>query len=75
MGQVDILITHSPPKGVADVASTGQSFGSTAIRAAIEQVQPRYCLCGHIHDSWGVRGRIGRTEVINLGPAPVWIEL
>ncbi len=75
MDQADILITHSPPKGVADLAASGQSLGSTAIRAAIDPLQPRYCLCGHIHDSWGVRGWIGRTEVINLGPAPVWIEL
>lgn len=71
----DILISHSPPKGIADISASGRSLGSTAIRAAIERVQPRYCLCGHIHDSWGVRGWIGATEVINLGPAPVWIEL
>ena len=75
MDHADILISHSPPKGIADLAASGRSLGSTAIRAAIERVQPRYCLCGHIHDSWGVRGWIGATEVINLGPAPVWIEL
>ena len=75
MTGVDILITHSPPKGTADRASGGLSLGSTAIRAAIDAHQPRYCLCGHIHDSWGQRGRIGATEVINLGPEPVWIKL
>ncbi|MCU0828230.1 MAG: metallophosphoesterase family protein [Tabrizicola sp.] len=75
MGAVDILVTHAPPKGVADVSSTGRSLGSEAIRAAIETLQPRYCLCGHIHDSWGKRGRIGVTEVINLGPHPVLLEV
>ena len=75
MGATDILITHAPPKGVADRSLHGQSLGSTAIRAAIERLQPGYCLCGHIHDSWGQRGMIGVTEVINLGPDPVWIEL
>lgn len=72
---VDILITHSPPKGIADRAASGRSLGSVAIRDAIVRTGPRYCLCGHIHDSWGQRGRVGVTEVINLGPEPVWIDL
>ncbi len=75
MTPCDILISHSPPKGVADIGSGGRSLGSTAVRAAIERAQPRYCLCGHIHDSWGTRGRIGATEIINLGPEPTMLEL
>ena len=71
----DILITHSPPKGVADVTSQGISVGSTAIRAAIERIQPRLALCGHIHDSWGREGMIGDTRVVNLGPTPNWFEV
>ena len=72
---VDILITHSPPKGVVDVTSQGISAGSTAIRAAIETLQPQLALCGHIHDSWGQTGRIGETRVVNLGPTPNWFEI
>ncbi len=71
----DILILHSPPKGVADVTSSGLSVGSTAIRAAIERIQPRLALCGHIHDSWGRSGQIGATRVVNLGPRPTWFDL
>ena len=70
----DILVLHSPPRGVADLTSGGQSVGSTAIRAAIERVQPQLALCGHIHDSWGVAGLIGATKVVNLGPTPNWFE-
>lgn len=70
-----LLITHSPPKGVADTTSGGQSVGSTAIRAAIERVQPDLALFGHIHDSWGQSGRIGDTLAHNLGPKPNWFEL
>lgn len=72
---VDILITHSPPKGVADLTSGGISVGSTAIRAAIERVQPRLAVCGHIHDSWGQEGMIGNTRVVNLGPTGHWFEV
>ncbi len=70
----DVLICHSPPHGVADVTSAGQSVGSTAIRAAVERLQPALALCGHIHDSWGREGRIGATRVVNLGPVPTWFE-
>ncbi len=71
----DILMTHSPPKGVADLTSTGVSVGSTAIRDAIERIQPRLAICGHIHDSWGAEGVIGETRVVNLGPTPNFFEL
>lgn len=71
----DILITHSPPKGVADMTSAGISVGSTAIRAAVERVQPQLALCGHVHDCWGRSGSIGKTSVHNLGPTPNWFEV
>lgn len=73
--QADIMVVHSPPKGVADVTSTGMSIGSVAIRAAIERVQPQLALCGHIHDCWGRGGTIGRTVVRNLGPTVNWFEI
>ena len=73
--KADILITHSPPKGIADVTSGGLSVGSTAIRAAIERVQPKLVLCGHIHDCWGQEGMIGAARVVNLGPTVNWFEI
>lgn len=75
MDSADILISHSPPKGIADVSSSGQSLGSTAVRDAIERVQPKLCFCGHIHDCWGTSGLIGATSIYNLGPTPNWFEI
>lgn len=75
MGKLDVLVTHSPPKGMGDVTSGGRSVGSTAIRQAIMSHQPRLAVSGHIHDSWGARGRIGATEVANLGPRPCLFTL
>jgi Icc-related predicted phosphoesterase len=40
--------------------------GSTAVREAIETIQPLVGLHGHIHESAGIR-RIGRTIAINPG--------
>ena len=71
----DIMICHSPPKGVADVMVPHGSMGSVEIRNTVERVQPRLMLCGHIHDCWGERGKIGKTDVLNLGPRINWIEL
>ncbi len=70
----DVLVTHSPPRGVADRTSQGKSVGSAAIRTAIERLQPALALCGHIHDSWGDGGWIGSTQVANLGPGVNWFD-
>ena len=66
----DLLITHSPPRGIADTSSTGQSVGSRAIHAAIGRLAPALAVCGHVHDSWRCGGWIGATRVVNLGPVP-----
>ncbi|MEL7253496.1 MAG: metallophosphoesterase family protein [Pseudomonadota bacterium] len=71
----DIMVFHSPPKGIADVTSGGISVGSVAIRDAITRVQPKLAVCGHIHDAWGERGQIGATEVVNLGPTVNWFDI
>ncbi len=71
----DIIICHSPPKGLADVMVSRGSMGSVEIRNIIMRVQPRLMVCGHVHDCWGERGKIGKTEVANLGPSVNWIEL
>lgn len=71
----DVLVLHSPPKGVADRTSNGLSVGSQSIHDAILRVQPKLAVCGHIHDSWGETGMIGATRVVNLGPTPNWFEV
>lgn len=73
--KADIIVSHSPPKGVADLTAQGQSVGSTALRDAIVRLSPKLVFCGHIHDSWGKSGAIGATQVHNLGPTPNWFEV
>ncbi len=71
----DVLIAHSPPKGYGDVTSQDVSVGSTAVRDAVERIQPDFVFCGHIHDSWGYRGMLGRSQIANLGPKPHWFKV
>ncbi|QQA43229.1 metallophosphoesterase family protein [Pelagovum pacificum] len=70
----DILISHSPPKGIGDAHSSAGSIGSIAVAEAAARIAPRFLFCGHVHDCWGVRGTIGTTEVANLGPGLNWFE-
>lgn len=63
-----VLVSHSPPKGLVDVASNGASLGSISVRDAIKRCQPRLVVCGHIHGSGGQQAVLGSTTVINAGP-------
>ena len=72
---LDLLVLHSPPYGHCDVSGAGKHLGSEAILRAIEQKQPRVAVCGHIHESWGSESTIGKTRVLNLGPAGRAIDL
>jgi Icc-related predicted phosphoesterase len=70
-----VLVVHSPPRGHADQSGAGDHLGSTAILAAIEDKRPRLAVCGHIHESWGARSKLGPTEIANLGPDGAWFDV
>ncbi|KAI4712894.1 hypothetical protein J4E89_001872 [Alternaria sp. Ai002NY15] len=46
---VDIVMTHGPPKYILDTTSDDQSAGCEHLRRAIARVQPRLHCFGHIH--------------------------
>lgn len=49
----DILITHGPPAGVLDNVPDGRNVGCQDLRDAVERVQPKLHVFGHIHHSYG----------------------
>lgn len=63
-----VFVPHAPPRGVLDTTHNGDHAGSVAIYDFIVRAQPALVLCGHIHEARG-RARIGRSLVINCGPA------
>lgn len=71
----DILVTHTPPYGCADLQRNGEREGSEAIADALHAHNPKLHLCGHIHYSWGAEGYVGETYVKNLGPTLNWFEV
>ena len=70
-----VLVVHSPPQGHCDRSSGGDHLGSHAILDAIARKRPPLAVCGHIHEAWGERSRIGPTEIANLGPDGAEFEI
>jgi Icc-related predicted phosphoesterase len=70
-----VLISHSPPKGILDIASDGRRLGSTALRDTVMTKNPLLVICGHIHASAGQIDRFGETTVINAGPQGIIWEI
>ena len=70
-----VLVSHSPPKDHVDASSDGTHLGSQSVLEAIRAKHPRLVVCGHIHESWGEESTEGRTQIRNLGPEGVMIEI
>ena len=60
-----IMLTHTHPED--SVLGLGLFPGSEGIRKAIDQFQPDFHLCGHMHETEGIEEKIGKTRVINVG--------
>jgi len=61
-----VLVSHCPPKGFVDEPRQGLHVGSEAIRKFVEEKQPMFQFCGHIHESGGKEVNLGKTRVINV---------
>ncbi len=71
-----VLVCHCPPRDTAlDRTSGGRHCGSQAIRDFIEQRQPRFFFCGHIHESQGLEDQIGRSRGVNVGKEGYLLDL
>jgi Icc-related predicted phosphoesterase len=62
---VDVVATHGPPYGVLDATEDRQHSyqlcGDSALMKAIQRVDPRLCLFGHIHSYREIRNAGTRT--------------
>ncbi len=61
----DILITHTPPRGRLDKTFIGLRAGCRDLRRAIEEVQPRLHIFGHIHEAHGYQ-QVDTTRFYNV---------
>lgn len=63
-GDVDVLITHTPPENILDRSSHGAGFGCPYLADAVRKCVPRLHCFGHVHASAGTLEN-GNTQFIN----------
>jgi Icc-related predicted phosphoesterase len=51
---VDVLVTHTPCKGVGDLEPWGHAVGCPHLLDEVARVKPKFHVCGHIHSDFGV---------------------
>jgi uncharacterized protein len=70
------IVVHFPPyDSKLDEFAAGKHAGSAALRGWVECAQPAFLFCGHIHETAGLRDRIGATQCINVGKNGYTLEL
>ena len=52
-GGVDIVVTHSPPRGIGDAEDPAHQ-GFNALVELLDKYHPQYLLHGHVHRSYGI---------------------
>lgn len=71
-----ILITHAPPYNTkVDVLDHLGHRGCKSIRRFIEEIQPAFHFCGHLHENNAKRDKIKNTFIVNPGPEGKIINL
>jgi uncharacterized protein len=71
-----VLVCHAPPYDTAlDQIRAGLHAGSRAVGEFLQQRQPAWFFCGHIHEAEGVSVEIGRTRARNVGKKGYLLEL
>lgn len=66
---VDILLTHGCPVGLADLTLRNTHGGQRCFLHAFETIRPKLHLCGHLHRAQEKVLKDGR-KVINVGQTP-----
>ncbi len=71
-----IAVLHCPPlRTPLDRITNLRHAGSKAVRDFIEQEQPRYFFCGHIHEAAGVTDLLGECSAMNVGKRGYLLDL
>jgi Icc-related predicted phosphoesterase len=70
---VDVLVTHGPPRGIGDRVAQGDRVGCFELRKRVFEVQPDYHVFGHIHEGYGRYAQQG-VEFLNASVCDVYRE-
>ena len=67
-GKNIVLVTHAPPYRTKLDYIYGSHRGCKSTRDFIDRAQPLTVICGHFHETAGMKEEVGRTLVVNAGP-------
>jgi Icc-related predicted phosphoesterase len=71
----DILITHSPPKGILDKTFTGLRVGDESLMLEVlSKCRPKFHVFGHIHEGYGIV-RVANTFFLNVSSCTLTSEM
>jgi Icc-related predicted phosphoesterase len=60
---IDVVITHGPPKGIMDYTEAHQRAGCPRLFEAVTRARPRLHCFGHIHEGWGAKLVAWRNKI------------
>lgn len=63
---IDILLTHGPPKDYGDRTSDGRNVGCVYLNQFIKKNKIPYIVCGHIHEARGQYNMYDSSVVLNV---------
>lgn len=61
---IDVLVTHGPPFGFGDLVQGGEKVGCADLLEALDRVQPKLHVFGHIHEARGTYQH-GKSVLVN----------
>lgn len=61
----DIVVTHTPCRGILDDCGRYGNVGSISLRERIKEIKPKIHICGHIHNCHG-KYTDGQTDYYNV---------
>lgn len=71
-----IFMTHMPPKDtILDEVMPGHHVGNKSFTEFIVNMKPTVVISGHIHETAGAVGKLGKTVLINPGWEGLMIEV
>ena len=74
-GKNIVLVTHQPPFGTKLDFLETRHVGNKDFRKFIERIKPKLAISGHLHETVGIRDKIGPTRLVNPGWDGLVIEL
>ncbi|CAK4030032.1 ser Thr phosphatase family [Lecanosticta acicola] len=60
---VDIAITHGPPRGIFDYADSKKRYGCPNLFTAVARARPKMHCFGHMHAQWGAKMITWKSEL------------